>query len=327
MNLSVTYLGLPLRSPLIIGSSGLTQSIDKIKEFATLGAGAVVLKSLFEEQILFDSQKTIAYTEGNNDYPEALDYIQNYTEQNSLQNYLNLIKDAKNAVDIPIIASINCVSKGEWIKFAKDIEEAGADALELNIFALPSNFSMSGSEYEKLYFDISSEVKKHMHIPVAIKIGHYFSGLVNMVQKLSWSGIQGLVLFNRFFMPDINIKKMEIHPTNLYSHPDEIYNTLRWVALLSDEITCDISASTGVHDEEGLIKMLLAGANSVQICSAIYLHGSMIIPRLLNGLTQWMQEHHFNSIDQFRGKLNVKHLENPAQYYRVQYMKYHAGIE
>lgn len=327
IDLTTNYLGLTLKNPLIIGSSGLTNSITKIKEFEEKGAGAIVLKSLFEEQILFDADQIINYHESNNDYPEALDYIKNYTEQNSIETYINLIKDAKKEVNIPIIASINCISKGEWVKIAKHIEMAGADALEINIFALPSNANLSSEAYEQIYFDIISDIKKHTSIPVAVKIGYYFSGLVHMIQRLSWTGIQGLVLFNRFFMPDIDLKNLHIKPTSLYSHPDELYNTLRWIALLSDEIKCNISATTGIHDAEGVIKLLLAGATTTQICSTLYIHGTSKVNEIITGLTDWMQQNNYKTIDEFRGKLNVKRIENPAQYYRVQYMKYHAGIE
>jgi len=327
VNLSTTYMGLKLRNPIIIGSSGLTNSIENIKEAERNGAGAVVLKSLFEEQISFAASHTILQNETANYYPEAEDYIRNYTRENDVSNYLKLIRESKKAVDIPIIASINCVSAAEWIQFASQIEEAGADALELNIFVLPSNPHMTSEHNEQLYFDILEKVTKTVKIPISVKISYYFSSLSKMALKLSWTGIQGLVLFNRFFSPDIDIDKFEIKATNVFSHPGELAISLRWVAMLSTKVHCDIAASTGIHDGSAVIKQLLAGAKAVQVASVIYKKGFAEIGVMLNELENWMTKHNFKSIDEFTGRMSVKEADNPAAYERVQFMKHFSGIE
>ncbi len=325
-NLSIQYMGLKLKNPLIIGSSGLTNSVNNVIEFERRGVGAVVLKSLFEEQIRNEIKTTIS----NNDvgyYPETEDYISNYSKIHSLEEYLELIRNCKKAVKIPIIASINCVSASEWTSFASQIELAGADALELNIYILPSDVSHSGIQNENIYFSILNEIKNHIKIPVALKISPYFSGLANMVQKLSWSGANGLVLFNRFYSPNINIDTLKISTINTFSAPEEMSNTLRWVAILSDTIKTDIVASTGIHDGDTVIKMLLAGASAVQIVSTLYKNGFEKIEEILTDLTKWMDKNSFSKIADFKGKMSYKNTQNPAAYERVQFMKHYSGIE
>ena len=327
VNIETTYMGLKLSSPIIIGSSGLTSSIENIKEFAARGAGAIVLKSLFEEQIQHEVAHTSSHDHSSNYYPEAHDYIANYSHNHRVGEYLDLIKKAKQEVSIPIIASINCVSAEEWVSFARKIQEAGADALELNIFFMPSDPSLGAEENEKVYFEILEEVKKLITIPVALKIGYYFSGLAKMALKLSWAGAKGLVLFNRFYSPDINIDTMKVVATHVFSAPEEISNSLRWVAMLSDKVYCDICASTGVHDSEGLIKQLLAGAKAVQIVSTLYKNGFDRIDEMNAGLKAWMEQHGYENTNEFIGKMSFKKAENPAAYERVQFMKHFAGIE
>ena len=326
-NLSTTYMGLKLKNPIIIGSSGLTNSVENIKEAAANGAAAVVLKSLFEEQILHSASHTLMQNQGSNYYPEAEDYIRNYTRSSDLDNYLKLIRDSKKAVDIPIIASINCVSSREWTDFAKKIEEAGADALELNIFVLPSDPTKSGEQNEALYFDILEKITKTVKIPVSAKVSYYFSGMAKMALKLSWTGISGLVLFNRFFSPDIDIDNFEVKATNVFSTPAELSTSLRWVAMLSSQVQCDIAASTGIHDGKAVIKQLLAGAKVVQVASVIYKKGFKEVQFMLDEITVYMDQHNFKTLDQFIGRMSVKKAENPAAYERVQFMKHFSGIE
>lgn len=326
-NLSTRYMGFSLKNPLIIGSSGLTRSVDRIVEFEKEGAAAVVLKSLFEEQIMFETQHIMDYPESYNHYPEALDYIGNFTRDNSVDEYLRLISDAKKAVKIPVFASINCVSMNEWVKVAKDIQKAGADALELNVFILPSDLEMDGEAHEKVYFDIIDNIKKNVSIPVALKVGYYFSGLVNMLQKLSWTGISALVLFNRFYTPDINLNTLKLQVSNIFSSPAELAQSLRWVALVSDKVKCDISASTGIHDADGVIKQLLVGATTTQLCSTLYLNGPGQVSTILEGLNRWMDARGYASVGDFRGKLSLRKAENPVLYHRVQYMKHLSGTE
>ncbi|MBI9036118.1 MAG: dihydroorotate dehydrogenase-like protein [Bacteroidales bacterium] len=327
MDLSTTYMGLKLKNPIIVGSSGLTNSVKNIIEIEEKGAGAVVLKSLFEEQINFDIAKTNQDSDYAGMYPEAADYISNYTHEHHVERYLELIRDSKEAVSIPIIASINCVSDKEWIQFAKKIEEAGADALELNVFLLPSDPLKDGIENEEIYFKIIEKVKKVISIPVSIKISYYFSSLTKFSLKLSWSGIDGLVLFNRFFSPDIDIDNFKVTATNVFSTPEEIATSLRWVALLSDKVNCDIAASTGIHDSSAAIKQLLAGAKAVQICTTLYKNGFGQIETIVKELEEWMQKHDFTTTQDFIGKLSYNKAENPAAFERVQFMKHFAGIE
>lgn len=326
-NLETTYMGLKLKNPIIVGSSGLTNSVENVIEISKEGAGAVVLKSLFEEQIVQSANRIFEQDEMNNYYPEALDYIQNYSAENDVSNYLDLIAECKTKVDIPIIASINCMTDNEWVNFAKKIENAGADGLELNIFVLPSNPDKSSADNEKIYFDIVEKVMKIVNIPIALKLSYYFSGLSKTMEMLSWTGIKSLVLFNRFFSPDIDINKFEIKSSHVFSSPSDIAQSLRWVAMLSEVVKCDIAASTGVHGGKAAIKQILAGAKAVQIASVLYKKGFKEIPFFLKEINDWMEKNKFNSIEQFRGKMSVKQSNNAAAYERVQFMKYYSGIE
>lgn len=326
-NLETTYMGLKLKNPIIVGSSGLTNSVENVIEIANEGAGAVVLKSLFEEQINQAANQTFNQGDFSNYYPEAQDYIQNYSAENDVAIYLNLIKECKKKVDIPIIASINCMTDSNWVSFAKKIEDAGADALELNIFILPSDPSRSSADNEKVYFDIVEKVKSIVTIPIALKLSYYFSGLAKTFEMLSWTGIKSLVLFNRFFSPDIDINSFEIKSSNVFSSPAELAQSLRWVAMLSEKLQCDIAASTGIHDGEAVIKQLLVGAKAVQIASVLYKKGIKEISIIIKEINDWMDNNKFQNIEQFRGKMSIKKSENPAAFERVQFMKYFSGIE
>ncbi len=326
-SLETTYLGLKLKSPIIVGSSGLTNSVAKVTDLETQGAGAVVLKSLFEEQILHEAHHVIQQDEMTNMYPEALDYIRNYSREQSLSNYLNLIKECKAKVKIPVIASINCFTPGEWVSYAKMIEDAGADALELNIFVLPSDPEHSTEKNEAVYFAILEKLIRLVKIPVALKISHYFSALATTARKLDWSGAKGLVLFNRFFSPDIDIEAMKVVPSRIFSEPSDIAMPLRWTALLSGQLKCDLAASTGVYSGKDVIKLLLAGASAVQVVSSIYDKGSAHLGVMLDEVKTWMDKHGYDSITGFKGLLSYKNVENPAAYERVQFMKHFAGIE
>ena len=326
-NLTTTYMGFKLRNPIIVGSSGLTNSVENVVEAENNGAGAVVLKSLFEEQILQQTSKTISSDVLVNFYPEAYDYISNYSKDSAVDNYLALIRDSKKAVKIPVIASINCAGSNEWIDFATKIQEAGADGLELNIFILPSDPRQSGEENEKTYMDIIQRVKKVVSIPIAVKLSYYFSGLSKTALNISWTGISAMVLFNRFFSPDIDINTFEVKPSHVFSTPEEISVSLRWVAMLSSRMNCDVAASTGVHNGEAVIKQLLAGAKAVQISSVLYKNGFGEIKNMLSVLEKWMDKHNFGSIAEFNGRMSIKETDNPAAYERVQFMKYFSGIE
>jgi dihydroorotate dehydrogenase (fumarate) len=327
-DLSTKYMGISLKNPIIVGSSGLTNSVENIIKIEQSGAGAVVLKSLFEEQIRYEVSKALTSDdESMSMYPEAMDYISNYSKNHKINAYLDMIREAKAATDIPVIASINCISATEWISFAKKIQDAGADGLELNVFVLPSDPNHGAAENEKLYFDLVEAVLKQVTIPVSLKISYYFSGLARFTRQLSWTGIKGMVLFNRFFSPDIDINNFKVTSTNVFSTPEEISTSLHWVAMLSDILHCDISASTGVHDGKGVIKQLLAGATTVQVTSVLYKEGFARIPAMLKDLGEWMDRNKFEKIEDFRGKMSYKSTENPAAYERMQFMKHFAGIE
>jgi len=321
MDLLVKYLGLDLKNPIIIGSSGLTNSVKRIQELEKNGAAAVVLKSLFEEQILMEMGES--ENQDYHDYPEAHDYARYYTKEKSINDYLNLIKEAKESVNIPVIASINCISSIEWVSFAKNFEQAGADAIELNISLLPSNFELSGSENEKIYFDIIEKVKQNVTIPLVLKMSYYSAGLANLIQKLSWTQqLDAFVLFNRFYNPDIDINKKEITSSSVLSTPNDIFTSLRWIALLSDTIELPLIATTGIHDGEGVIKQILAGALAVQIVSSIYKNGNSYISVILEEIKKWMKQNNYSKLADFRGLLNQKKSDNSSNYERIQFMKY-----
>lgn len=323
MDLSVNYLGLKIKSPVVVGSSGLTASVNNLKKIEKSGAGAVVLKSIFEEEIYNEYQSIIRKESKEND--ESLGYLDYYDykiKEDNIKKYLKLIEDAKSNISIPVIASINCTCSYEWSFFAKKIQEAGADALEVNLFILPSDFSKTAEEIEAIYFRLVEKIKQDLNIPVAIKISYYFSNLAGFVKKLSNSGVDGLVLFNRFFHPDFDIDNFTITPSNVLSHSSDLAISLRWMAIFSGRVGCDLIASTGVHDGASVIKEILAGADAVQIVSALYKNGIEFLEEILTDLRIWMEKHGFEKIDDFKGKMSQKNSPNPAEYERVQFMKY-----
>jgi dihydroorotate dehydrogenase (fumarate) len=322
-NLEVSYLGMKLKNPVIASSSGLTGTAEKIRMIEQAGAGAVVLKSLFEEQINYEAGSLIM----DHDYPEAEDYIKNYTKSNSIGNYLNLIGEAKESVSIPVIASINCVSASDWVGFSRRIEEAGADALELNVFYVPTDKFKPSSDFENVYFDIARKITDIVKIPVSIKLGNHFTNVLGVADRLYSLGIKGVVMFNRFYEPDIDIEKMRLTSADVFSSPSDMRHVLRWVALVSDKVSLmDISASTGVHSWEAVVKQLLAGARTVQVCSLLYRQGIGEIATLLSGLEHWMDEKGYNNVDEFRGKMSYRRIPDPSAYERSQFMKYFSSI-
>lgn len=317
-SLVTNYMGLELKNPIVVGSCGLTGDVEKIKKIEQNGAAAVVLKSIFEDQIIGEVQSLHSPRQHTEEY----DYINNYVREHDLEIYLDLIEKAKNEVDIPIIASINCSTPKEWIHFIKEIQEHGADAVELNVFILPGNIDKDGREIEKIYFDIIKNVKKVAKIPVSIKLSHYFSGLANFVAKLSSMGLDGIVLFNRFFSPDIDIDNMEFTSTTRYSSPGELSLPLRWIGLLSGKVDTDLVASTGIHNGQDIIKCVLAGAKAVEIVSVLYKNGIEEIETIKDFLAHWLDLHHYDTIREMIGKLNQSHLKDPSVYERAQFMKY-----
>ena len=290
-----------------------------------------MLKSIFEEQIMLEAdwrmrkaeEDGLLYTE----YSETLDYIDVHIKEKELGSYLDLIREAKSKVMIPVIASVNAISGLEWVSFAQQIEKAGADALELNIFVMPFGFDKTCTDNEQTYYNIVKKVKALVNIPVSVKISPYFSNLGNVILKLEESGADGLVLFNRFSSPDIDIDKLKVTSADVLSTPPEMANTLRWIAIMANRVKMDLAASTGVHDGEAVIKQLLAGATVTQVTSAIYKHGPEYISTIINFLSDWMDDKGFNSVDQVRGRLSQASTENPDVYERMQFMRYFSEIK
>lgn len=322
-NLETTYLGLKLKNPLVAASSGLTSTVEKIKELEKAGIGAVVLKSLFEEQINNEISGMLAKDQQNMDYPEAADYIKGYLRDNSIKKHIELIEEAKKAVEIPLIASVNCVSGDEWTSFAADFEEAGADALELNIFYVPTDRHEKPGMVEELYLDVLKKVKSKVSIPVSVKFGVHHSNIVGMADKLKANGAAGIVMFNRFYEPDINLETLELVSSEIFSSPADIRHSLRWVGMVSSAVPkIEIAASTGIHDGSAVIKQLLAGAKVAQLCSTLYINGSGVIPEMLNDIYNFMKKWNFKRIDDFGGRLSYKNIPDPLLYERSQFMKY-----
>ncbi|ROL58317.1 dihydroorotate dehydrogenase-like protein [Bacteroidetes/Chlorobi group bacterium Naka2016] len=323
MDLSTNYLGFKLLNPIIVGSCGYTFSVKDIKNLVENGASAVVLKSIFEEEIVWEMEHNLAQMQRPSTiYPEIYDFFDLENIEDSVSKYLNLISDVKKEVSVPIIASVNCVSAKEWVPFAKRVENAGADALELNIFIMPSDLERTSEENEQMYFEIINSVLAEVKIPVAVKLSYYFSNLASMIKRISETGVKGIVLFNRFFEPDFDLDSLTVVPTNVLSNPADLGKSLRWISIMSDRVNCDLCASTGVNDGKAVVKQLLAGAKAVQIASVLYRKGPKVIGEMLEEVKNWMVEKEFDSIEDFRGRLSQSKSLNPAVYERAQFMRY-----
>jgi len=349
-DLSTIYMGLPLKNPLVVASSSLTGTLEGVKRCAAAGAGAVVLKSLFEEQIAAETGALADYAEYAG-HGEALEYLMGYGMELGPKDYLKLVAGAKKAVDVPIIPSLNCISNERWAGYAKKLENAGADAIELNVALMPNQSKETGEEIEQRYYRILHEVKAELSIPVAMKIGPYFSSLANFAGhlcadtveappftvgwcgpgeqhgKILWRGADALVLFNRFYQFDIDIDQQRQVGGNPYSSSSEIHTSLRWIAMLSGRVDCDLAATTGVHDGKDLIKQLLAGAKVVQVCSTLFRNGLERIGQMQGELEEWMQRKGYARLEDFRGSLSQAQSEQPDGHERLQYIKLFVGVE
>jgi len=321
-------MGIKFNNPVIAASSGLTGSVESIRTLAQNGAAAVVLKSIFEEEILLETEQRFKEAEENpmiySGLSETLDYVDLHIREDNLGKYLELVREAKKEVAIPIIASINCITYEDWTYFPGKIEEAGADGLELNLFLNPADFE--SKEFERIYFRIIEKVLGVVSIPVSLKISKYFTRLGLTVKALSETGISGIVMFNRFYTPDIDIDKISMVKGKYFSTPEEQSETLRWIAIMSQRVGCDLAASTGIHGGEDVVKMLLAGASVVQVASTLYKNGPDQIGRILKRLEQWMDDKGYRSIEEFRGKATDAYKENPAVFERMQFMKHYSEI-
>ncbi len=326
MDTSTKYLGLDLKSPIIVGSCGLTADVDKMVEMEKAGAGAVVLKSVFEEQIIYDIKRNTHVVAPTDNYGDSYEYIAAHVADDSLSKHFQMIRDAKKRLTIPVIGSINCFSYENWLTYAIKFQEAGCDALELNMAILPYETSLSADDVERTFSQIINTLRKSISIPVSIKVGTYFTDMAKQMQQLSWMGIQGVTMFNKSVQVDIDIEKETLQNASYLSNPEDLYNTLRWVAILSKKMRCDISASTGVYTADDVVKMLLAGATTVQVVSSLYKNGIGTIAQLNQGVSAWMEKKGYNSLSQFRGKLAVQPNDKASVAMRTQFMKYFAEI-
>ncbi len=322
-NLTTQYIGLELKNPLIVGSCGLTGNADSIIKLANNGVSAVVLKSIFEEEIQMEYESTFKKELGHQENNlEFFDYYDYQLKNDVLEQTAILISQVKESTDISVIASINCKSAGEWYSYALKLQEAGADAIELNIYKMPTQTGENSEDIISVYLDIVEKVKSHISIPISVKLSPYFTNLAGISKKLELAGVGGLVLFNRFYNPDIDIDNMRVTSGPVYSNQSDYVLPLRWISLLSEKVNCDLVASTGIHTPESLIKMLLAGAKGVQVVSALYKNGPGYTKDLLYGLEKWMNKKGLKSVADIN-KLGKQTMpSNPEVFERVQFMKY-----
>ena len=323
MDLTTSYLGLKLRSPLVVSASPLSEDIDNLKRLEDAGAAAIVLYSLFEEQLKQDRLELHQRLEhGTESFAEALSYFPEPDEFNlGPEEYLKHIAAAKKTTRIPIIASLNGSSTGGWTDYAQQIQQAGADALELNIYYIPTDMNLTGTEVELTYLEILKAVKSHVTIPVAVKLSPFFSNFANMAKRLDHAGANGLVLFNRFYQPDIELETLEVKPNILLSTPMAARLPLRWIALLHGKLKASLAATSGIHRASDALKMLMAGADVTMLCSTLLRHGIPQITTIESDLAAWLTEHEYESVQQLKGSLSQKNCPEPAAFERAQYMK------
>ena len=318
-DLVTEYLGLKLASPLVLASSALSNRLENLEMAEGHGAGAVVLRSLFEEQIeQANTQLEEELARGAESNPEAITYFP--PQRVGPHEYLTLVERAKKALDVPVIASLNCSAPGSWTEYAKDIEQAGADALELNVYAVEADPKVSGAEIENRYLEIVGAVRKAIRIPIAVKLSPFFTSLGHFTARLDALGVNGIVLFNRFLQPDISLEKMAPVPAMTMSQPSEALLTLRWIALLHGRLKADLAASTGVHDGPGALKQILAGAKVVQLASALVRSGIPHLGKMLAAIEEWMDKHGYSSLDEVRGSLSQREIQDPGAFERAQYV-------
>ena len=324
MDLTTIYLNLNLRSPLVVGAATpLTEDIDNIKRIEDAGGAAVVLHSLFEEQLTQEQYELHHHTTAYNEsFAEALTYFpEPEVFHVGPEEYLNQIRQAKDLVDIPIIASLNGSTIGGWTNYARQIEQAGADALELNIYYVPTDFDLTASQIEDNYLNILRSVKSAVNIPVALKLSPFFNNMANMAKQLTEAGADGLVLFNRFYQPDINIEALEVEPNVLLSTPQAMRLPMRWIAILYGRLQVDLAATSGIHQPEDVLKMLMAGANVTMLVSVLLRHGIEHIQVIEAGMRQWMEEHEYKSVKQMQGSMSQINCPDESAFERAQYMK------
>ena len=323
IDLSTDYLGMKLRTPLVPSASPLSQEIASIRRLEDAGASAVVLYSLFEEQLRQEmleldhhlSAATESFAESLSFFPHASEF------RLGPEGYLEHIRKAKEAVRIPIIASLNGATVSGWAKFAKEIEQAGADALECNIYYIPTDPDLKAADVEQTYIDIVWAVKSAVSIPVAVKISPFFSNLANMAKRLDEAGADGLVLFNRFYQPDIDLDELEIRPNVLLSTPQALRLPLTWIGILYGRVQASLAATSGVHDSQDVIKMLMVGANVTMLCSSLLRNGINHLRHMERGMVDWMERHEYESVRQMQGSMSQQRCPDPSAFERAQYMR------
>ena len=322
-DLSTTYLGLKLKNPLVVSPSPLCMELGNIRQMEDAGASAIVLHSLFEEQLTLESKDLDNFlTHGTDSFAEALSYFPDMGQYNlGPEGYLEHVRKAKAAVKIPIIGSLNGVSTGGWISYAKKIEQAGADGLELNVYYIPTDPDMSGAQVEQMYADLVRDVRAGVKIPVAVKLGPYFSALASMARRLDQAGANGLVLFNRFYQPDFDLEALEVTPNLILSRSDELRLRLTWVGILYGRVKADMAITGGVHTAEDAIKSMMAGARVAMMTSALLRNGIPHLKTVLSGIMEWMEKHEYASIRQMQGSMSQKSVAEPAAFERANYMK------
>ena len=324
MDLRTTYMGLTLKNPLVVSAcQPLTDDLGKIRKIEDAGAGAVVLYSLFEEQLRLESRELDQHlTAGTESYAEALTYFPDEEDYHlGPDEYLAHIQQAKAAVQIPVIASLNGSTLGGWTSFAKRIEEAGADALELNIYNIPTDLNLSGAAVEQTYLDIVKAVKASVKIPVAVKLSPFFSNMANMAKRLDDAGANALVLFNRFYQPDLNLEELEVQPSVLLSTPQAMRLPLRWLAILHGKIRADLAGTSGIQTGQDVLKLLMAGADCTMIASALLTHGVGHLRTMEQQMRAWMEAHLYQSVEQLQGSMSQLKCANPTAFERAQYMR------
>jgi dihydroorotate dehydrogenase (fumarate) len=323
VDLSTTYMGLKLKNPIVPSASPLSAKLDSIKRLEDAGAAAVTLHSLFEEQIEFEAESLAHFLEhGTYSFAEALTYFPPHDEyRREPKDYVDLIRQAKQAVDIPVIASLNGVSPGGWVSYAKQFQDAGADAVELNVYFIPTNPHLMSYDVEDLYVKLLKNVKQHITIPVAMKLSPYFSAMPHVASMLDSEGADALVLFNRFYQPDIDIERLEVTPNLQLSTPIEMRLPMRWIAILYGRVNCSLALTSGIHSTEDVIKAVMVGADVANVCSVLLKQGIDKITDLVQGVATWLEEHEYESIEQMKGSMSHKSCPEPAAFERANYMK------
>lgn len=322
-DLSTTYLGLHLKNPLVASASPLSKKLDRVRQLEDAGASAVVMYSLFEEQIMYEGQQLDHYLDRNaHSYAEALSYFPDMERYNlEPELYLEHLARLKRSVSIPVIGSLNGASSGRWIDYAHKIEQAGADALELNLYYLPTDPSLSAEELETNYANLVKEVRARVNIPLALKLSPFFTALPHVARRFTAAGASGLVLFNRFYQPDFNLETLEVTPHLMLSTSQELLLPLRWIAILYGRIEADFALSSGVHTAHDAIKALMAGASVVMMASELLEWGIKRLTRILLDLRSWMEEYKYESIAQMKGSMSQRAVAEPAAFERANYMK------